>query len=42
MGLQVTSASAVVISAPVGAETLIGAINFMSLVYSNPLAVFKS
>ena len=42
MGLQVTAALAVVILAPVGVSALIGAANFMALVYSNLLAVFKS
>ena len=42
MGLQVTAALAVVILAPVGVSALIGAVDFMTLVYSNLLAVFKS
>jgi len=42
MGLQVIAASAVVITAQAGAETPAWALLFMSLAYSNSLAVFKS
>ena len=42
MGLQVIAASAVVITAQAGAETLTWAINFMALLYSSVPAVFKS